>query len=562
MVNKSLFSPPTPSMTHNAAGGQAYVLSPEQALAQFACTGTFAANASGSEEEQLNQVVSLADQVSDDYLARLAVYARSRGYMKDMPAALVLMLSRRNTELFHLVFPRVIDNGRMIRTFFTMLRSGRFGRKTFSYALRADFQRFFNQAPPVVLLNASIGNDPTLADILRMVRPRPWDAARRAMFAWLAGKPFGAAARSRKDKAGNVLPTPSHWAPAGHEHLPPEFLLLDAFRAASSEDDQLNVLDHLPHSVRWDLLSGVARGTKVWTQIALRMKNQALRMNLNTLLRHGVLADPEVTATLAERLADEQAVRRSRQFPYQFLAAYLNTEAGVPEIIRQGLCRAADAACGNVPTLGRILIGVDVSGSMSQNGVTGKGNSTVKCVQAAALVGAALLRQHPESVLVPFDTAAHATSFNRDDSILSIAARLSKFGGGGTDCSIPLMQANTALFTRKFDACVMVSDNESWVGPGHMQATGMMAQWDRFVANQRTLRQNGGYSPKLINIDLVAHGNSQADPGRPDVLNVGGFSDAVFRVMELFLDPNRRSTWVGEIKQTPLSVEVSADRGE
>ncbi len=52
----------------------------------------------------------LIDQVDDDiFLAKLAVYARERAYMKDMPAALLVVLSKRDTELLHCVFDRVVD---------------------------------------------------------------------------------------------------------------------------------------------------------------------------------------------------------------------------------------------------------------------------------------------------------------------------------------------------------------------------------------------------------------------------------------------------------------------
>ena len=42
--------------------------------------------------------------------------------MKDRPAALLVALSVRDTELMH----RVVDNGRVLRTVFPMIRSGQF----------------------------------------------------------------------------------------------------------------------------------------------------------------------------------------------------------------------------------------------------------------------------------------------------------------------------------------------------------------------------------------------------------------------------------------------------
>jgi 60 kDa SS-A/Ro ribonucleoprotein len=54
---------------------------------------------------------------------------------------------------------------------------------------------------------------------------------------------------------------------------------------------------------------------------------------------------------------------------------------------------------------------------------------------------------------------------------------------------------------------------------------------------------------KLVCIDIQPYGTTQA-PERDDILNVGGFSDAVFEVMVKFasgrLDPGH---WVAEIEK-------------
>ncbi len=46
---------------------------------------------------------------------------------------------------------------------------------------------------------------------------------------------------------------------------------------------------------------------------------QGVRMNLNTLLRHDVLATSAMVDYVAERIADKSEIRRSKQFPYQYL---------------------------------------------------------------------------------------------------------------------------------------------------------------------------------------------------------------------------------------------------
>ena len=465
--------------------------------------------------------------------------------MKDMPVALLVALSKRDPALFRQVFDRVVDNGRTLRTLVQFVRSGQFGRKSLSYSLQRAVQRWLNAASVEKLLSASIGSDPSLRDVLRLARPTPPDNAHHALFGWLTDKPV--------EKS----------APATEADLPEDVLALAAFRKAETAEAQLLILGNM--HVRWDLLADTAKSAAVWSAIARKMGPQALRMNLNTLVRHGVIGHEashgEMVEYVAARLTDPDEIRRSRQFPYQFLAAYMNVSDEVPQKIKAALHKAAEIACGNVPELpGPVVIGLDVSGSMSMavTGHRGRGaTSKMRCVDVAALFAAAILRRNPESVVIPFDTAAYEAKVDPNDSVLSLAQRLAAYGGGGTNCALPLAMANSRYAHRRFAGCVLVSDNESWVGTGRHGSTAVMSEWQMFVRNQLRLHGtvlvqvvDGCAGPKLVCIDLQPYTTTQA-PDRSDILNVGGFSDAVFSVVAAFMaDDNGR--FVAEIEATEL----------
>jgi 60 kDa SS-A/Ro ribonucleoprotein len=174
----------------------------------------------------------------------------------------------------------------------------------------------------------------------------------------------------------------------------------------------------------------------------------------------------------------------------------------------------------------------------------------MRCVDVAALFAAAILRRNPDSVVIPFDTQAYKVCVDPGDTILSLSERLARYGGGGTNCSIPLNEANTTYRKRKFAGCVLVSDNESWVGSGRYGSTGVMSEWQTFVKNQMRLGGHGTAAPKLVCVDIQPYSSTQA-PERADILNIGGFSDAVFNVVASYLSGDA-GRFVAEVEAIEL----------
>ena len=263
------------------------------------------------------------------------------------------------------------------------------------------------------------------------------------------------------------------------------------------------------------------------------MTTTQLRINLNTLLRHGVLDDPAMVTDVAARLSDQEAIRRAKVMPYQLLAAYRHVDPRIPTAIVNAIAAALEHSVANVPELGggHVVLCPDVSGSM-QSPVTGyRGTATtkVRCVDVAALVTAAILRRNPGATVVPFsdDVVPMRKPLNPLDSIVTNAELLASLPGGGTACSAPLRWLNAR--GESPDVVVFVSDNQSWSDFRRDNGgTAMAEEWQR-------LR---GRNPKakLVLVDVQPYGTTQ-DAGngdRDDVLNVGGFSDSVFDVITAF----------------------------
>jgi len=77
----------------------------------------------------------------------------------------------------------------------------------------------------------------------------------------------------------------------------------------------------------------------------------------------------------------------------------------------------------------------------------------------------------------------------------------------------------------KADLVIFISDNESWMNNKRSGATATMREWEQFKVRNP--------NAKLVCVDIQPSATTQAME-REDILNVGGFSDDVFRIIEAF----------------------------
>lgn len=519
MANKSLFKslvgkliPATNAINEERA--PAYKLSPKHQLAQYAATGCLNTTFYATADEQLAKALELCAEVDAEFIARTAVFCRERGFMKDMPALLTASLSVKDRELLARIFPRVIDNAKMLRNFVQIMRSGVVGRKSLGSAPKRLVREWLDARDPATLFKSNVGQDPSLADIVKMVHPKPKDAAREALFGYFIGR----------DYAFDAMPD-----------VVREYELFKKDRSREVPD------------VPFQMLTALELGAPEWTAIARRAPWQMTRMNLNTFARHGVFRGEGMSKLIADRLRDAKAIARARVFPYQLLIAYAmaNTNAEIPREVCDALQDAMEIAIANVPAVaGRVFVCPDVSGSMLSplTGHRAGATTAVCCVDVAALVAAAVLRKNPQTEVLPFECDVVKVNLNSRDSVMTNAAKLAAIGGGGTNCSAPLAELNRRK--AKGDLVIFVSDYESWVDARGGRGTEMMREWNVFKQRNPEAR--------LVCMDVQPYRTVQAID-REDILNVGGFSDRVFDVISEFARGELNADhWIGVIDSVTL----------
>lgn len=573
MANKKLFNKPTsplsalkPADTTNAAGGRAYKMDDKHALSQYVCTGCFNSTYYTSAESQLQAVLELAHKVEPEFLGKVALYGHQKSYMKDVPALLTAVLASRDDKVLKKVFGRVIDSGNMLRNYAQMIKSGVTGRKCLGTASRKLMGKWFADRTPDSIFHQSIGNDPTLGDVIRLAHAKPDSPAKAALFAYLTG------AKAEEVDGRKVLRVPyldrvtkaQKYIVHDYDALPELVRQFEAWKVDNSQP--------MP-KLNFRFLDGAGKLTQdQWKEIVRNANWLTTMKNLGGWARKGIFADAEMTKLVAARLRDEGLVRKARVFPYQIMMAYLATDAPsqyttnwgkaastdatpVPNEIKMALQDAMEVATQNVPKFSDegVYVCPDVSGSMksaSPTGNRGTATSRVTCIQVAGLISACVLRNNPHAEVIPFEgtvVSVERLRLNARDSVMTNAEKLASIGGGSTNCAAPLRLLNQRKASGKL--VIFASDNESWVDTGTAarygsSATDMMSEWEIFH------KRNPG--SKLVCIDMTPRSNAQVTT-RKDILQVGGFSDTVFNVIDSFVKANDSPDyWVNLIDQISL----------
>ena len=170
------------------------------------------------------------------------------------------------------------------------------------------------------------------------------------------------------------------------------------------------------------------------------------------------------------------------------------------------------------PTGKRLLLALDVSGSMGQGRVAGTALTPREAAAAMALTTAAIEASYHIVGFTASDSRDHAAgmthlpltpSMRLDDAVRATAG----LPFGRTDCALPMLHALEKGLT--VDAFVVYTDSETWAGRTHP------------VEALRAYRRRSGIAAKLVVVGMVSNGFSIADPNDAGMLDVVGFDTAV-----------------------------------
>lgn len=333
----------------------------------------------------------------------------------------------------------------------------------------------------------------THRDLLRLAHPATGDAARRALFGWIAGRPGeGVPALVEAFERAQVASTAAEWT-------------------ALIEGSALS----------WEMLPDAAlTEPDVWRALVLRgMPQTALLRQLPRLTRLGVL-DGEVRRIVVARLTDRNRLRRARVHPVNVLVAQRTYAAGrsvrggsawaPDQQVVDALDRAFYASFDTVTPAGkRTLVALDVSGSM----VSPVSGLPISCREASAALALVTVATEPDVTVVGFTRGLTTLKISPRQRLDDVVKAVSNLPFGGTDCAQPMLWA---LEQRKvYDTFVVCTDNETWAGTVH--------------PHQALTRYRQRVNPRarLVVVGMTANDVSIADPADARMLDVAGFDPAV-----------------------------------
>ncbi|MEH0630336.1 MULTISPECIES: TROVE domain-containing protein [Streptomyces] len=265
----------------------------------------------------------------------------------------------------------------------------------------------------------------------------------------------------------------------------------------------------------WESVAGWLQGpldAAVWEALIPSMGAMALVRNLRNLDQAGV--SDRVAAEVAARISCPDEVRRSRQFPFRYLAAHRNAPSRRWE---KALETALGHSLANVPELpGRTLILVDRSGSMFDQPSE---RTQLNRADSAAIFGTALTQRAARADLVEFGSDSRRVELVPGEPVLRVLDRFHDLGG-----------TNTALALRRHydrhDRVVVVTDEQA--GP---------SQWSNPL-------QAIPLRVPVYTWNLAGYAPAHA-PSGPHHHTFGGLSDAAFRLIPL-IEAGRDSEWPWE----------------
>jgi hypothetical protein len=477
--------------TVNYEGAEAYRLTSEWHLYVSVVTSslndTFYEDAQ-TRMETLREI--LVCKCDPQFVAKLAVYARQKMHLRSIPLVLAVELARVHNgdgtvgKAVSQIVQRADEITELLACYQSVnKRSGEKKLNRLSKQLQTGLQCAFNNFNEYQFAKYNRDTAIKLRDALFLVHPKAKDENQQLLFNKIVE---------------NKLETPYTWetelSALGQMKFDSDKAKAAAFRA------------------KWEEL--IDSG-KVGYMALLRNLRNILNARVST--KH--------INTVCATLSSPEAVRKSKQLPFRFLAAYRELTkvfSGHAQRIQEALEIAVVTSAQNIAGFDeatRVLIACDVSGSM-QCAVSAK--STIMLYDIGLMLGMLLKSRCKNVVSGMFGDTWQVVNLPNDSVLQNVDAFYQREGEVGYSTNAYRVIQDLIRRKMPMDKIMFFTDCQLWDSTG--KNTRMHTVWQEY--------KQMFPEAKLYLFDLTGYGNTPLDITHKDVYLIAGWSEKIFDMLE------------------------------
>jgi len=482
------------AVTTNYEGEKAFKLTPELELYTAVVTSTLSNKYYETSDGRVERIRALIAASDPEFVAKLAVYAREKMYMRTMPLVVTAELAHvhNNDNLVSRLTGRVVqrvDEITELLAYYLLLNKRSAGVKKLnklSNQIRKGLAASFNKFSEYQFAKYDRAGEIKLRDALFLAHPVAKNAEQQELF----------------DKiVESNLKVPYTWevqlSEVGQKKYETEELKKVAFKK------------------KWEELIDSGK-----------MGYMATMRNLRNILEAGV--DVKHLKKVCEFLSDKEEVSTSKQFPFRFLSAYREIKdvaTGKAPMVLDALEEAMQASAENIKGFGyntSVVIACDTSGSMQ---TTISERSKIQNYDIGLVLGMLLQSKCKDVATGIFGDTWKIINLPKQ-SILANADELHRREGEvGYSTNGYLVLEDLLNRNYQADKIMIFTDCQLWnSNGGYYRGGDMSALWTKYKAKFP--------ESKLYLFDLSGYGNTPLQVERNGVHLIAGWSDKVFDILE------------------------------
>lgn len=528
-MNKSQSEPLHDEQVENNAGGYVYSVSDMVQFKRFLFLGsekgTYYVSESKLTVENLNSLDRIVKSgKGDEALDFMIEVNRDNRAAKSGPTtfALALMAKTGDDKLKKRAYSLLPDFIRIPTHLFEFLEyskviSKEVHKSTGWGRLQREFVKRWYEEKPVDTLTYQVTkyqqrNGWSHRDVLRLIHLKAESSEddRQVLYKWIVKKELPEKEESKSEKTLSFL---------------------KAFTELQTVTDEQKVAEMIKEYrfVREHVPTNMLNSKIVWEQLLTEMPMTAMIRSLNKLTNIGLLESGGYLDLVCRKLTDEELLKKARIHPLKLLVSSLTYGKGQGDkgkmtwTPNQKICDALDEAYYKSfkyaqPTGKRYLIGLDVSGSMTNGSCIG---TSITPREGSAALALTLMAMEKNIIVKGFCGKLVDVQISPRRRLDDNIATINRMSFGATDLSLPIRYASENDI--QVDCFIVLSDNETWCGQNHPSEC------------LRAYREKMNINAKYVNVQMTATKFSVADPEDMNSLEIAGFDSGMLETIAEFM---------------------------